>query len=282
MKIELESVQKPVRGLRKSLKSLPRDPPAEEVHDLRIRTRRVEAVAAALRLGRKKRTRRLLKAIQPVRKAAGEVRDMDVLVGNATTLAGRHRDEAVLRLLEHLGELRVKSARELEETIAGQRKDACRGLKDLSRQIGKRFSHKHGGVIAGPPDAQEGDAAEPLMQELRQWPKLSEENLHPFRIKIKELRYVLQLAEDANSKFVSALGKVKDQIGDWHDWVELRKIAEEVLDEQDSHGALETIEAICANKLRRCLATANRLRAHYLNHEASLDKNTLTFSSNGR
>src|ERR1035441_1525779 len=113
MEIELGNVRKPVRKLRKSLKIIPKDPPAEDVHHLRTRARRLEAVVAALMLGHKKMTRRLLKTIKPVRKAAGEVRDMDVLVGNALTLPSHRRGDSVnsvTRLLEHLGSMRMECA----------------------------------------------------------------------------------------------------------------------------------------------------------------------------
>ena len=66
-----------------------------------------------------------------------------------------------------------------------------------------------------------------LIDELNRWPEFNAENLHAFRIKVKELRYVLQLAKDPDLKFVNALGKVEDQIGDWHDWQQLAEIAGE-------------------------------------------------------
>jgi CHAD domain-containing protein len=45
--------------------------------------------------------RRLLKSMKPVRKAAGVVRDMDVLVADALTLPNAAKNESVVRLVEH-------------------------------------------------------------------------------------------------------------------------------------------------------------------------------------
>jgi CHAD domain-containing protein len=265
MQLELANVQKPVRILRKSLKSLTRDPPVEDVHNLRTHARRVEAIAAALMPGDKKLMRRLLKTIRPVRKAAGEVRDMDVLAGKARTLSRDRRSHSVICLLEYLSSMRAESARQLLATIAGQRDDARRSLKQFSRQIEKRFHADKPGAMTGTAASGSGEeAAMRLIDELNRWPALSEENLHAFRIKVKELRFVLQLASDANLKFVNALAKVKEQIGDWHDWQEMAKIAAKVLNPQDDRATLKKIDEITNRKLAQALVAAEGIRAHAL------------------
>src|SRR5208282_4650996 len=112
MEIDPDNMKQPARKLRKSLKSLPRNLPIEYVHGLRTQTGRLEAIIAASVLERKKLARQLLKTIKPVRKAAGEVRDMDVLAAKARTLSGR-RNDSVARLVKHLVDTRIKSARAL-------------------------------------------------------------------------------------------------------------------------------------------------------------------------
>jgi CHAD domain-containing protein len=262
MESELGKLQKPVHILRRSLKHLRDDPRVEEIHNLRICAHRVEVLAAALMPGDKKSTRRLLKAIRPVRKAAGEVRDMDVLAGDALKLAGDH---SIKCLLEHLSSTRVESARKLLDTVVEQRNDARRCLKKLSRRIEKRFhknEQREGNGPAG--KGQSTEASATLIDELDRWHALNAENLHAFRIKVKELRYLLQLAGDTNPKFVDALGKVKEQIGDWHDWDQLARIAARVLDPQDDHAALEKIDRIGAKKFDRALASAQEMKSKYL------------------
>jgi CHAD domain-containing protein len=269
MAMKIGKVQNPVRKLRKSLKVLPKDPPAAEVHNLRTRSRRLEAIVAALKVGDKKPARRLLKTIKPVRKAAGEVRDMDVLVENALALSKNGRDDSLVRLLEHLGGLRVESARELIDTVARKRKDARRGLKQFSKQIGKKLNGKDSGAtieLAG--NSPTGNAAQRLIADLKRVPRLSAKNLHLFRIKVKRLRYLLQLSEDADPKFVSALVDVKDEIGDWHDWQQLAKIAQKVLDPQADGAALKKIEGIGKKKFDQALAAAQTMKTRYLSKSA--------------
>jgi CHAD domain-containing protein len=257
MEIERDNAQKPLRKLRKALKRLPADPSTQEVHSLRTETRRLEAIVEALMLDHKKKTRQLLKAVTPVRKAAGDVRDMDVLVDNVLALSHDHEDDSLVRLVEHLGEKRVASARDLRHTVAAQRKDACRTLKEYSRLVGKQFPGKKNTLTSTAPAPME------LATELSKWPALNEENIHPFRIKVKQLRYMLQLAEKADKEIVDALGIVKDEVGDWHDWQELARIAKGVLDPEEDRAALKKIEEIGSLKFKHALATANAVRGEY-------------------
>jgi hypothetical protein len=74
MPIELERLEKPIRKLRSNLKHWPSDPSVEMVHKFRTQTRRLEATLNSLNsfmLEQEPEMRRLLKAMRPVRKAAG-------------------------------------------------------------------------------------------------------------------------------------------------------------------------------------------------------------------
>jgi CHAD domain-containing protein len=59
---------------------------------------------------------------------------------------------------------------------------------------------------------------------------VTNKNIHPFHLKVKELRNVLQLGQNSDSKLIAELGAVKDQVGLWHDWSELAAISSKVLD----------------------------------------------------
>ena len=88
----------------------------------------------------------------------------------------------------------------------------------------------------GPPDQVDRAAATALRLStgLGAPARLGKGNLHRYRLKVKELRYVLQLSDHADEEpFAAELSEVKDAIGDWHDWEQLIAIASDVLD----HGA---------------------------------------------
>jgi CHAD domain-containing protein len=259
MKIEADNAKRPLVKLRKTLKRLEANPSAEHVHALRTQTRRIEAIVNALMLEHKKRTRQLLKTVTPVRRAAGDVRDVDVLVGNLLALPHEQEDdESLVRLVDHLSEMRAEGARGLQKTVAELKKEARRGLKDYSKLVDKQFEGKKRAKTSG------DSAPKALASELAAWPRLNPENIHDFRIKVKQFRYMLQLSREADRKLVDALGKVKDEVGDWHDWQELSRIAQQVLNSKTDGAALKRIDAIGKNKYKQALTTANAVREGYL------------------
>lgn len=104
---------------------------------------------------------------------------------------------------------------------------------------------------------------------------LDRTNLHPFRLKVKELRNVLKLAESPDEKVIDLLGQVKDSIGEWHDYEKLISIAEKVL----NHGQCKLIrelKEIIRNKYLVPLAQAERLRAQQLGLSRKNNRRTQT------
>jgi CHAD domain-containing protein len=265
MESKLSNARKPVRQLRKLLKSLPGDPSISAIHALRARSRRVEAIAGILIPADDKFRRHLLKLLKPLRKAAGAVRDMDVLAVKARTLANRQHSSSAACLIEHLQATRLESAHKLVATINKQQKCTRDSLKQLSKQIGKRSRRKESGPAAKTSSLNPyTNVAISLMDELSHWPAFTKENLHAFRIKAKKLRYVLRLAGAADLKFMNALEKAITQIGNWHDWQELGTIATEVLSPKKNRPVLHEIDEIVSRKLKLALASAHAVKARYL------------------
>lgn len=265
MAIDPKKLQKPLRKLRKSLERISSSPSPDEVHHLRTQSRRVEAIMHALRLAERSSGRRLLGSIAPFRRQAGKVRDMDVLTGFASTLESEDEKDCLVQLLEELGAKRERSARKLTDTAAAHRRQARRRLARYSSLIARKFGSAKGSTAEQkewPADA--AAVALRLSSELAAWPLLKAANLHPFRLKVKELRYVLQLADPADTKFVRLLGDVKDAIGEWHDWTELESIATKVLNHGGRCRLLQEIHAIAQKQLDQGLAIATSLRRNYL------------------
>jgi CHAD domain-containing protein len=258
VKLQLDQVEKPLRKLREQLKTFSSDPRPADVHSLRTQARRLEATVAAVALGHNKASRRLRKLITPVRKAAGKVRDMDVLIADLLTLADSHRSEGMVRLVEHLARMRVKHARKLHDIVEQQRPEARQQLKQSSKMLKKAVKKDWG-------DRSGETAPQILISELTHWPDLNAGNLHMFRIRIKELRYMLELSDEADQTLIGSLGKVKDAIGKWHDGVELLRIAQKVLDAEADGGNLKQLEKMVNERLESALAAANRLRERYFN-----------------
>jgi CHAD domain-containing protein len=264
---ELERARKAVRELSRTLKSLPKEPPPGEVHRLRTTTRRVEAIVPVLAQLEGKESRRLLNAIEPIRKAAGGVREMDVMIGNARKLARHAEGDSLARLVEQLHIARRQNAVELRRVLGRRRRSARENLKEYSRLIRSALKQAKGDAFGNelPPDAPDGihSAAANVVRELGEWPPLNAENIHAFRLKVKELRYILQLSSEANSELGEALGNVQRLVGDWHDWHQLHEIASQILTPERDLALLEHIDETTKRKFDQALLAANKLRGKY-------------------
>jgi CHAD domain-containing protein len=182
MPLDPEKLRMPLRKLRRSLKQLPSQPSPEEVHDLRTRSRRLEATLHALMLDQRGAGRRLLESIAPIRKRAGKVRDMDVLTGFAAGLAVQNEDECRVQLIQALGEKRLRYVRKLRDTAAANRGKTRRRLKRYAALIDRKMKPANSRTAKQtewPADAMA--IALQLSFELARWPTLKAGNLHPWR-----------------------------------------------------------------------------------------------------
>ena len=271
MPLDQDQLEQPFRKLRKLLKNLSDEPSPEAVHDLRTRIRRIEAIMHALRLDGRRDGRQLLKSVGSIRKKAGQVRDMDVLTSFASTLNSDLEKECHVQLLEHLGVERSRAMQKLHDSVTAEQDDARRRLKGHSVLITKGFQKSTKEDLSKrewPADATA--LALRLSSELADWPPLRRDNLHPFRLKVKELRYVLQTGNVQDSRLVKTLGEVKDAIGEWHDWTELAAIAREALDHDRRCKLIKQIRSRADAKFDRALSLAVRMRKRYL----GVDNNT--------
>ena len=105
-------------------------------------------------------------------------------------------------------------------------------------------------------------------------PRLNKTNLHPYRLKVKELQNILLLAEaPSRPLFVEDLGHVKDAIGEWHDLEELVGIASKLLYHGGRCLLLSELKRIAVSKYDHALTLALRLRKTYLQSSRPERKN---------
>jgi CHAD domain-containing protein len=228
----------------------------------------MEATLHALLLDRKRKGQRACDAVLPIRERAGKVRDMDVLMGFASTLSKAKDADCLVQLLEHLGHRRFQSARKLHRIAVKQRNVATNALKRCSSVLRRNVNGKQGQTQRAVDAAA---VALQLSSELSHWPKLRANNLHPFRLKAKQLRYVLQLSGD-NSELIKTLGETKDKIGEWHDWAELQKIAKDVIQHPGHCTIREQIQSGAKRRFGEAISIANRLRTEYLEQPRAIAK----------
>ena len=268
MPLDANRALKPLNKLKKMLKKLPKQPSPEQVHDLRTSTRKIEATLEALALHSSRNGRKLLTDVAGVRKPAGKVRDMDVLTGFASRLNVDGERECAVELLEYLGVQRYRKARKLRTAVKQYQPALRRRLQRTSSKVEKLISKADNGKAKADgqdPRAEAAALALQLSHELRSPARLDRNNLHPYRLKVKELRYVLQLAGDAaDQHFIQELGNVKDAIGEWHDWGELIAIASDVLEHDNNCKLIAEIKKIHQQKYDEALGITNRMRREFL------------------
>jgi CHAD domain-containing protein len=252
MALDRTKLLKPVEKLQTLVKKLDREPAPGSVHELRTNIRRFEAIFKALSLDRHGIHRSTLKDLGCLHKRAGKVRDMDVLIGYGSTVHQKGEEDSAVQLLEHLGNQRRKHARKLyaeaHRLDGALRKDLKRCWSVLSKLTLGR-------------SADATATAEPLQGELAAPGRLTKTNLHAFRLKVKELRNVLDMEEaSSRSRLAGTLARVKDAIGEWHDWEALAGIAEKVLDRRDARRLIAELKRIARNRYREALLLAETLR----------------------
>ena len=259
MELDFGNVRKPVRQLRKTLKRFAENPSTNEVHDLRTRARRLEALVGKVARLNKTSRKNLLKSLKPLRKAAGAVRDMDVLATNVRRLA-THDNSAEL-LLAYLHDRRLESAEVLSKEVKDRRKKVRALLDAFQKKLQKQFETGHANAVVRKPLA---ETATELLDQLSSWPSFDAPNLHDYRIKVKKLQDVLKVTGGADPKFASALDNVKNSIGDWHDWQQLALIARQVLGKSKRRAALTELERVTRQKLQRALVSAQSIKTRFL------------------
>jgi len=275
MALDEKRVLKPFKKLRKLLATLDRQPTPEQVHDLRTSSRRIEATLEAVPPAFGRNEQRLLRQTAKVRRQAGKVRDMDVLTGYAKALDSYGEQDCIVQLVEHLGAKRHQYAAKLHRLVKQRRVSLRQTLKKSDKTLRKALTRARDGKSQD----LSREAAATVLQlsaELREPSRLNKANLHPYRLKVKQLRYVLQnTSSDADQALVKALGEVKDAIGEWHDWEELIAIAEKSLDKRHAGCKLvRALRAISHRKFGHALSSAERMRKEYFPQVSATDKRT--------
>jgi CHAD domain-containing protein len=262
-----------IRKLRRFLKKATPRPSPKEVHSFRTNLRRLEATLEAFAMNRRHTEQRLLRDLSRLGKRAGKIRDMDVLTACASTVQADGEEDCRLQLLEYLGARRYKYASRMRDLVRKHgsvlRKRLKRSLRHLQSLLQKpdpiQSDHRPSAPLTAMATALE------LSSELYAPARLTKRNLHSYRLKVKELRSVLQMSDSTDSQpFVDTLGEVKDAIGDWHDCEELVAIATEVLEHGKRCKLLRELNRISVERFQRARSMAYGLRKTYLSSEREL------------
>jgi CHAD domain-containing protein len=264
MSFDGERLLKPLHSLIQSTKVSRADLDPERVHKLRTTTRRVEAILSAVQVAKPQAQRRLLRSLKKIRRAAGVVRDMDVLTGKAADVSVAKERNCQLKLLQHLGEKRQVKAEELARAMKKHGKQIRDELKRCEKEVKPLLSAKQGSRQVEE-EAHASARALELSMELRRFSKLGRANLHEYRKTGKQLRYVLQMAQMKDEALLGGLRQMQDAIGEWHDWQELVGITSKVLDHGHKCGLLRELQLHADDSFDHAMSIATAMRKRFVN-----------------
>jgi CHAD domain-containing protein len=234
------------------------------VHQLRTTTRRMEALLTSakrrqrsnVKLGRK--LDKALKALKPIRKAAGPVRDMDVQIGLLEGLLKAKGivapiakrlffSDAVRKLQATLKRYRKYAAADLVTAIADADEKELRRVSPLRADVSEikwTFLLKEARSLERG-SARRLDTADP-------------ESLHEYRKSSKSARYLAEMEESAAAKrFAKRMKKVLDAIGAWRDWMLLTQLAKETIGK--SSALAKVLKKEMDRALRQAIGAVERL-----------------------
>lgn len=266
MSFDVERIDKSSRRVKKFFRKNPRRPSAVAIHHVRTSIRSLETTFTTVGFDSKGKVRRLLHDLRDIRKCAGRVRDMDVLTADAIALSHDEERDCLVRLIEYLGAERNKYAKKLNRVIRTTGSQFQRNLKRSVKRLEKALKQAEHNDSTGSDAVPLAMAkAFKLSSELNVPTRLNRNNLHPYRLQVKELRNVLQLSDQAGEKeFVEKLGGVKDAIGDWHDWEELTAIASQLLVHGASCKLIKHLHEMRNSKFEHAMTMTTQFRDRYL------------------
>lgn len=231
LKLRLEAVNECLPRAAREWKRHP-----EYVHQLRVRTRRALAALALYReLLPRRRRRRLEKQLRTIRAAAGEARDLDVLILKGLEQSRRRK---VARWLQ-------ASRRAAQRPILALNRKLATGGR-FARQVAKfleRIPRKRRAAIAGLPFGPWARAA--VARVIGRFFEMTTpcptdlSALHRLRIRGKALRYTLELTgpafpDELTAAWSQTLEEIQEQLGTINDHDVARQHFKELLRQADS------------------------------------------------
>ncbi len=247
----------------------------DAVHDLRVWSRRLQQVVAALAPNPPStEARKMVRALRRARRSLGGWRDCDVLIGLLERKARRVCKPEEKRACDMIRDLALrKRARNVRRA---RRRLANRKLFTLEHRAQKLLlelshgEHRDGGNVLASSVAEGYTQWRQALSHARDG--FDPADIHAFRIRTKRLRYRIEMTSDLDgtSEAEGALGflrSLQDGLGRWHDQAELGRLTAEALANREfllNHARLAAVllrkadheRVVEEERVRRLLADA--------------------------
>ncbi len=218
------------------------DPAVRAVHSLRIAVRRIEALLHAMAEDHPQaqrlqiKTRKALRQLKKVRRAAGPVRDLDVqrrLIAEIISKASASRSVEGQKSLGREGS-------RLDARLHRRRKESAAKLTSVVRKAEPKLERSLGALaetMAGwHPLSLLNLARRLVLRSSLHLEHASPEALHVYRKQAKAARYLAEMETTSTpaQRLAKALKRVLDAIGRWHDLLLLVEGTKAVLGKQST------------------------------------------------
>lgn len=240
-------------------------PRPKAVHQLRTTARRLEALLNAAKRrqpGNAKFRRQVdeaLKALKPIRQAAGPVRDIDVQMGLLEDLLKAKIDELPASELNVLNEEGSKAQARLEKYRRGAATDLTAAVTGIHDGVVRRISHLQTDLSKEKWMLTLKDARSVERQSATTLDLADPDSLHAYRKSSKSARYLAEMEEGSApaQQFAKEMKKVLDAIGTWHDWMLLTQLAKKTIGK--SSVLAKEVKKEREGALRRAVRAVERL-----------------------
>jgi len=221
---------------------------ADTVHRFRTTTRRLQTLLEALIPKRDRNQKKLLKMLDPIRRRAGKVRDLDVQLGALRSLKTPQQPRRKTQLMHVLIELRAKHEDKLSKMLT---KESIREIRKRLRKASKEVDAKGSRDPLAVAREMLAEVEDPPGTRTSAKP-LTEDVLHQYRTVVKRARYAAEFAPKSaeSSQFIAELKRLQDAIGNWHDWLTLTHTATRRLGDINESSLVAALHNVTGAKFR--------------------------------
>jgi CHAD domain-containing protein len=263
MALDQERPRVVLQKLNRNLSKLANQPTADNIHQFRTYSRRLQALLEELALDLGKNDKKLHKLISRLRKRAGRLRDLDVQIAALRTLKIPDQDGRKAQLQRVLSEARAKREKKLLKAFD----------QDTVRELHKRLQRTARSVEVR-------QDADPLALAMRLFARqaqdhspLTEDRLHQYRLTGKRVRYLVEFAASTpeTEAIIVQLKHMQDALGDWHDWLTLTQNAAKRLGEAQDCALLVALRNLTRAKFRRAVEVVMQTRTALAGKPSRMD-----------
>lgn len=269
-----------VEAWRQLLSQCGRKPSRKGVHGLRVATLRLQAGvehwlrsqepdAQATRAAKRwnKQGKKLRRVLNPAREADVS---LGILAGLRASTAGPPEGQP------HCGRSCLRQIGELEQKLMKRRQAAAKrltaGIGDRRKRL-ERMSEELEASLAERAWGCSGKELLAMIAHLpEEFPELNAETLHPYRKRIKGLRYLAEISAAADplaGRQAATLKRMQAAAGRWHDWQALAQEAERAFHgSTKAEGLSKLLEARAQESLKEALGLCRRATAQLLKRAA--------------